>query len=71
MAALIILAAVLLLLNILVVTLYLYLAKRYPSSEDNDAAYYDENGNHIYYDRKLIAQLENEKQKINKQQPGQ
>ena len=63
MAALIILAAVLLLLNILVVTLYLYLAKRYPASEDDDTAYYDENGNHIYYDRKRIAHLEKEKQK--------
>ena len=64
MATLIILAAVLLLLNILVVTLYLYLAKRYPASEYDDAAYYDENGNHIYYDRKLIAQLEKEKKKV-------
>lgn len=50
----------LVLLNVVVVALYLCVAKRLPSS-DNDAAYYDENGNHIYYDRKLIARLEKEK----------
>ena len=25
--------------------------------QDNDSRYYDENGNHIYYDRRLIAHL--------------
>ena len=29
--------------------------------------YYDENGNHIYYDRKLIARLEREKERAAQQ----
>lgn len=31
--------------------------------ETDSEQYYDENGNHIYYDRKLIAHLKKEKQK--------
>ena len=41
--------------------IYAALIKRLPPPEDNDL--YDENDNHIYYDRKLIRQLEKEKQK--------
>ncbi|MGL4518730.1 MAG: hypothetical protein ACRCUJ_03230 [Phocaeicola sp.] len=60
MTAIIILIAVLLLLNIVVILLYIASVKRLPPADDRD--YYDENGNHIYYDRKLIRQLEKEKQ---------
>lgn len=59
MTAIIILIAILLLLNVLIIMLYVRVCKRLPS--DFDADYYDENGNHIYYDRKLIRQLEKEK----------
>ena len=52
--------AVLVLLNTLIIMIYAALVKRLPPAEDNDL--YDENGNHIYYDRKLIRQLEKEKQ---------
>ena len=31
--------------------------------EEENKRYYDDAGNHIYYDRKLIAALEKEKQK--------
>lgn len=53
--------AVLVLFNILIIMIYAALIKRLPPPEDNDL--YDENDNHIYYDRKLIRQLEKEKQK--------
>ncbi len=54
---------VLVLLNIGVIALYLHVGKRLPSDgwEDDDRQYYDENGNHVYYDRKLIARLKREK----------
>jgi predicted transcriptional regulator len=58
-----ILIAVLVLLNIWIIRIYLRLGKRLPPIPEDDAGYYDENGNHIYYDRKLIAQLEKEKRK--------
>lgn len=59
MVAILILIAVLLLLNVVVIILYAHLVKRLPPSGD-EVNYYDENGNHIYYDRKLIQQLEQE-----------
>lgn len=70
MAAMYILIAVLVLFNIWIIRIYLRLGKRLPPIPDNDdAEYYDENGNHIYYDRKLIARLEKEKQEsIQRQQ---
>ena len=56
---------VLVLLNIGVIALYLHVGKHLPADnwEDNDRQYYDENGNHVYYDRKLIARLKREKEK--------
>ncbi len=60
MTAITILVAVLLLLNILVIKLYVISVKHLPQSDDRE--YYDENGNHIYYDRKIIRRLEREKQ---------
>mgnify|MGYP000828616013 FL=1 len=72
MAAIYILIAVLVLFNVWIIRVYLRLGKHLPPLPDDDAAYYDENGNHIYYDRKLIARLEKEKQKtFQEQQPGQ
>ena len=56
---------VLVLLNVRVIALYLHVGKRLPSDEreDDERQYYDENGNHVYYDRKLIARLKREKEK--------
>lgn len=56
---------VLVLLNIGVIALYLCVGKRLPQDEweDDDRRYYDENGNHVYYDRKLIARLKKEQEK--------
>ncbi|CDN30704.1 hypothetical protein BN938_0599 [Mucinivorans hirudinis] len=73
MEAIYILIAVLVLLNIWVIRVYIRLCKRLPPVSKEDAEYYDENGNHIYYDRKLIARLEREKQEneSQKQQQGQ
>lgn len=34
-----------------------------PQVQDDDSRYYDEHGNHLYYDRKLIARLEKEKER--------
>lgn len=70
MTAIYILIALLVLFNIWIIRIYLRLGKRLPPMPQDDVEYYDENGNHIYYDRKLIAHLEKEKQKTN-QQPGQ
>lgn len=64
MTAIYIIIGILVLLNIWIIRIYLRLGKRLPSMPQDDAEYYDENGNHIYYDRKLIAQLEKKKQKI-------
>lgn len=52
---------VLVLLNIGVIALYLHLGSRLPQ----DDRYYDENGNHVYYDRKLIARLKKEQEQQN------
>ena len=46
-----------------------YIGKR-PDAEqvqDDDSRYYDENGNHLYYDRKLIARLEKEQERAAQQ----
>ncbi len=65
MNAIYVIIGVLALLNIGVVALYLYVGKRLPREvwEDDDKQYYDENGNHVYYDRKLIARLKKEQEK--------
>ena len=57
---------VLVLLNIGVIALYLHVGKRLPPDEreDDDRRYY-ENGNHVYYDRKLIARLKKEQEQHN------
>ncbi|CDN30429.1 hypothetical protein BN938_0323 [Mucinivorans hirudinis] len=62
MEAIYILITALVLLNIWVISVYIRLCKRLPPVSKEDAEYYDENGNHIYYDRKLIARLKKEKQ---------
>ena len=49
---------VLVVLNIIVISIYLSLGKDIQSDidiENPNARYYDENGNHIYYDRKMIS----------------
>ena len=58
---------VLVLLNIGVIALYLHVGKRLMADEweDDDRQYYDENGNHVYYDRKLIARLKKEQEQHN------
>lgn len=57
----------LVLLNIGVIALYLHVGKRLPPDEreDDDRRYCDENGNHVYYDRKLIARLKKEQEQQN------
>ena len=56
---------VLVLLNVGVIALYLHVGNRLPSDEreDDERQYYDEIGNHVYYDRKLISSLKREKEK--------
>ena len=58
---------VLVLLNVGVIALYLHVGKRLPSDEreDDDRQYHDENGNHVYYDRKLIARLKKKQEQRN------
>lgn len=62
-----IIIGILVLINIGVIILYLRVGKHLPSDgwEDDDRQYYDENGNHIYYDRKLIARLKKEQEQQN------
>ncbi len=55
-------AVVLRLLLMVLVKLHDYLSRRLPPTEP-DSYFYDEDGNHIYYDRRLIARLEKERQK--------
>lgn len=61
MATLILIAVLLLVLGIVVVGLYIRLSKRLPP-DDPEHDFYDEDGNHLYYDRKLIAQLQKERE---------
>ena len=50
-------------LNVLVIWIYARLCKRLPP--DFDADYYDdEDGNHIYYDRRIIAAKRRAKEKV-------
>lgn len=63
MTAIYIIIGVLVLFNVWIIRIYLRIGKHLPPMPKDDAEYYDENGNHIYYDRKLIAALEKEKQK--------
>lgn len=58
MTAAYVVIGVLVVLNIIVISIYLSFGEDIHSDidiEDPNARYYDENGNHIYYDRKLIA----------------
>lgn len=55
-------AVVLRLLLMVLVKLHDYLSRRLPPTEP-DSYFYDEDGNYIYYDRRLIARLEKERQK--------
>lgn len=67
METLYVIIGVLVLLNIGVIALYLHAGKRLPTDEweDDERRYYDESGNHVYYDRKLIARLKKEREKQN------
>ena len=62
MTAIIILIAVLFVLNVLVIGVYARLCKLLPS--DFDADYFDDDGNHIYYDRRIIAAKRRTKEKV-------
>lgn len=65
MKCFLIVVGALFLLDIVLIVIYLHLGKHAARTTDNDREYYDENGNHIYYDRKLIAYLERKKEKNN------
>ena len=67
MKTLSIIIGILVLIDIGVIILYLRVGKQLPSDgwEDDDRQYYDENGNHVYYDRKLIACLKKEQEQQN------
>lgn len=60
MTTLIILIVGLVLLNAAFITAILLLNRRHSGISDDDAEWYDEEGNHLYYDRKLIARLKEE-----------
>ena len=65
MTAAYVVIGVLVVLNIIVISIYLSLGKDIQSDidiEDTNARYYDENGNHIYYDRKLISHQKRNKE---------
>ena len=65
MTAAYVVVGVLVVLNIVVTSIYLSLGKDIQSDidiEDPNARYYDENGNHIYYDRKLISHQKRNKE---------
>ena len=65
MTAAYVVIGVLVVLNIIVISIYLSLEKdiqRDIDIEDTNARYYDENGNHIYYDRKLISHQKRNKE---------
>ncbi|CDN30499.1 hypothetical protein BN938_0394 [Mucinivorans hirudinis] len=48
-----ILISVLVILNVTLIASIIILERRHPK-DSNDADYYDENGYHIYYDRRII-----------------
>ena len=58
---------VLVLRSIGVIALCLHVGSRLPRDEweDDGRRYFDENGNHVYYDRKLIARLKKEQEQHN------
>ncbi len=65
LAAILIIISVSVLLSALTM-LVLFLSGKCSSPEDltqeeADAQYYDEDGNHLYYDRKLIARLKKQR----------
>ena len=65
LAAILIIIAASVSLSVVLLLLLYYIGKR-PDAErtqDDDSRDYDENGNHLYYDRKLIARLEKEKER--------
>lgn len=65
MTAAYVVIGVLVVLNIIVISIYLSLGEDIHSDidiEDPNARYYDENSNHIYYDRKLIAHQKRNKE---------
>ena len=57
-----ILIGVLLLLNIVVILLYIAQVKHLPPPDDIE--YYDEDGNHIYYDRRIIKARQRARHKV-------
>lgn len=60
-----VLIGALLLLIAALAALYLRPGKRSPPEEADDGRlYYDGNGNHVYYDRRLIARPEKEKKEL-------
>ena len=65
LSAILIIIAASVSLSVVILLILYYIGKR-PDAEqvqDNDSRYYDENGNHLYYDRKLIARLEKEQER--------
>lgn len=58
----VLMAVFLRLLIMVLAKLHDYLSRRLPPTEP-DSYFYDEDGNHSYYDRRLIARLEKERQK--------
>ena len=65
MTAAYVVIGVLVVLNIIVISIYLSLGEDMQDDIDieaSNARYYDENGNHIYYDRKLISHQKRNKE---------
>lgn len=56
-----ILLAIVVLISVLLVLILFQLGKR-PDPNKSHNEYYDENGNHIYYDRKLIEHQKREQE---------
>lgn len=63
MVAIYIIVAVLILLNILVVIEFAKRSKEHNYYMNLNANMYDDDGNHIYYDRKYIKHLKEKKEK--------
>lgn len=64
LAAILIIVAALVALSALTVLVLFRMGKRPDAGGDREhdqAEYYDRKGNHIYYDRKLIARLEQQR----------
>lgn len=69
LAAILIIITAAVSLSVVTLLILYYIGKRpdAPQAQNDDSRYYDENGNHIYYDRKLIARLEKEKERAAQQ----